>query len=86
MADKVTEKPTPAYLRPDYPYQAVGDPITDVSTLEDSALYEIKCHQCEMSIRAQGIRIRETYERVKTSGCIGCGNKELVLKKVEKVK
>ena len=28
------EKPTPAFLRDDYPYPAVGDPITDLDLLE----------------------------------------------------
>ena len=77
------EKPTPAYLRDDYPYKAVGDPITDLDTLEEGVVYEIKCHQCEMSIRSQGQNIKATYERLKDSGCIGCGNKELVVKKVD---
>ena len=77
------EKPTPAFLREDYPYKAVGDAITDLSTLQDGVVYEIKCHQCEMSIRSQGQNIRSTYERMKESGCIGCGNKDLVVKRVD---
>ena len=77
------EKPTPAFLRPDYPYQAVGEPITDLSTLKPGVVYEIKCHKCEMSIRSQGPNIRSTYERLKESGCIGCGNKDLVVKMVD---
>lgn len=79
------EKPTPAYLREDYPYKAVGEAITDLSSLEDSGVvYEIKCHKCEMSIRSQGKNIRETYERLMAgNGCIGCGNKELVVRKVD---
>lgn len=28
------EKPTPAYLRDDYPYKAIGEPITDLDSLE----------------------------------------------------
>lgn len=76
------EKPTPAFLRPDYPYQAVGDEL-DVSQVEDGVVYEIKCHQCEMSIRSQGQNIRSTWNRLKDSGCIGCGNKELVIKRVD---
>lgn len=77
------EKPTPAFLRPDYPYKAIGDPITDMDTLENGVVYEIKCHQCEMSIRSQGQNIRSTYERLKDSGCIGCGNKDLKVYKVD---
>jgi len=80
---KPAEKPTPAFLRPDYPYQAVGEAITDLDLLEPTAVYEIKCHQCEMSIRSQGRNIKSTYERLKGSGCIGCGNKDLVIKKVD---
>ena len=78
-----TEKPTPAFLRPDYPYQAVGEAITDLDTLEPGVVYEIKCHACEMSIRSQGQNIRSTYERLQSTGCIGCGNKELIIKRVD---
>ena len=77
------EKPTPAYLRDDYPYKAIGEAITDLDSLESGVLYEIKCHQCEMSIRSQGQNIKSTYERMKDKGCIGCGNKDLVIKKVD---
>lgn len=48
------EKPTPAYLREDYPYKAVGKAITDLDSLEEGVLYEIKCNQCEMSLHSQG--------------------------------
>lgn len=81
--EKPAEKPTPAYLREDYPYKAVGEAIADLDSLEDGVLYEIKCHQCEMSLRSQGQNIKETYERLKENGCLGCGNKDLVLKKVD---
>lgn len=82
--EKPKEKPTPAYLRPDYPYQATGEPIVNLDTLQEGEIYEIKCHMCEMSIRSQGQNIKSTYERLMTgNGCIGCGNKELVIKQVE---
>ena len=77
------EKPTPAYLRDDYPYKAIGERITDMSQVKDGEVYEIKCHQCEMSIRSQGQNIRDTYERIKDKGCLGCGNEDLVVKKVD---
>ncbi len=76
------EKPTPAYLRPDYPYKAVGEAL-EVGAVEDGVVYEIKCNKCEMSIRSQGQNIRSTWNRIKDSGCIGCGNKELVIKRVD---
>ncbi len=81
--EAVAEKPTPAFLREDYPYKAVGDAITDISKVKDGEIYEIKCSRCEMSIRSQGQNIRDTYERIKNKGCIGCGNKNLVIKKVD---
>lgn len=77
------EKPTPAFLRDDYPYKAIGDAITDLNEVQDGVVYEIKCHQCEMSIRSQGQNIRSTYERIKDKGCIGCGNKDLKIYKVD---
>ena len=52
--EKPVEKPTPAYLREGYQYKSIGDAITDLDSLEDGVLYEIKCHQCEMSLRSQG--------------------------------
>lgn len=80
--NKVAEKPTPAFLRPGYPFQAVGEELS-LDQVEDGVIYEIKCHQCEMSIRSQGQNIKATYERLKSSGCIGCGNKELIIKRVD---
>ena len=76
------EKPTPAFLRDDYPFKAVGDELR-VEECVDGVVYEIKCHHCEMSIRSQGQNIKSTYERLKDSGCIGCGNKDLVIKRVD---
>lgn len=98
--EQTKEKPTPTYLRKDYPYQAVGEPITDLNSLEQhGVLYEIKCPKCEMAIRTQGINIKPTYERMMNgvkvenedgtvrieggNGCIGCGNRELVIRKVD---
>ena len=77
------EKPTPAFLREDYPYKATGEAISDLDGLEPTAVYEIKCSQCEMSVRSQGQNIKGTYERLKESGCIGCGKKELVVRRVD---
>ena len=77
------EKPLPAFLRNDYPFQATGEQIVDLEKLEGGVVYEIKCHQCEMSIRSQGQNIKSTYERLKETGCIGCGNKELVIRRVD---
>ena len=83
VEEKLQEKPTPAYLREDYPYQVIGDAITDLDSLENGVLYEIKCNQCEMSLRSQGQNIKKTYMRLKENGCLGCGNKDLILKKVD---
>lgn len=94
------EKPTPAYLRDDYPYKAIGEPITDLDSLTlNGVLYEIKCPKCEMSIRSQGVNIKPTYERLMNgvevtnedgttrkeggNGCIGCGNRELIIREVD---
>ena len=78
------EKPTPAYLREDYPYKAIGEPITDLDSLNPHKLYEIKCDACELSVRSQGINIKSTYERMmKANGCIGCGNRNLIIREVD---
>ena len=100
IEEVVQEKPTPAYLRDDYPYKAIGEAITDLDILKDyGVLYEIKCPKCEMSIRSQGINIKSTYKRMMDGvevdnedgtkrieggkGCIGCGNRELIIKEVD---
>ena len=100
IVEEKKEKPTPAYLREDYPYKAIGEPITDLDSLEPTGvLYEIKCPKCEMSIRSQGCNIKSTYEKLMNGvevknddgtvrieggkGCIGCGNRELVVKMVD---
>jgi len=100
MVEDKKEKPTPAYLREDYPYKAVGEPITDLNLLSLTGhLYEIKCNKCDMIIRSQGVNIKSTYERMMNGvevknddgttrieggkGCIGCGNRELVIREVD---
>ena len=85
VVEEKKEKPTPAYLRDDYPYKAIGEPITELDSLvQTGVLYEIKCPKCEMSIRSQGCNIKSTYERLMNkNGCIGCGNKEIVVKMVD---
>lgn len=85
VVEEKNEKPTPAYLREDYPYKAVGEAITDLDSLvPNGVLYEIKCPQCEMSLRSQGCNIKPTYERLMSGkGCIGCGNKDLIVKMVD---
>ena len=80
---KPADKPTPAYLREDYPFKAIGEAITNLDSLEKGVLYEIKCPQCEMSLRSQGQNIKSTYQKLTANGCLGCGNKDLVLKKVD---
>lgn len=78
-------KPTPAYLLSDYPYQASGEVIADLDTLQSSeVLYEIKCSECGMSIRAQGDKVKHTYDHLmKSNGCIGCKNKRLTIRKID---
>lgn len=84
LEGKKKENPKPTYLRSDYSYQTVGGEILDLNALETEVVYEIKCNQCEMSIRSQGQNIKSTYERlIAKNGCIGCGNKELVVKRVD---
>ena len=79
---QLKEKPTPAYLREDYPYQAGGDAIENLDLLEPGAAYEIQCGKCQTSIRSQGKNIKRRYERLCVSGCICCGNKVFVVKRV----
>ena len=83
VEEKPKEKPTPAFLREDYPYKAIGDALTDLDALEPSSVYEIKCSACEMAIRSQGVNIKNTWERLQSTGCIGCGSKNLIVRAVD---
>ena len=38
VSEEKKEKPTPAYLRDDYPYKAIGEPITDLDGLEPTGV------------------------------------------------
>ena len=87
-------------MRDDYPYKAIGEPITDLDSIKPTGvLYEIKCPKCELCIRTQGVNIKPAYERMMNGievknddgttridggkGCIGCGNRELVIREVD---
>ena len=85
IVEEKKEKPIPGYLREDYPYKTIGEPITDFDSLvQHGVLYEIKCPKCEMSIRSQGCNVKSTYEQlINGKGCVGCGNKELIVKLVD---
>ena len=72
-----------AFLREDYPYKAIDEKVEDFNRLESNAVYEIKCFNCEMSIRSQGVNIKGTMESLKKTGCIGCGNKDLIVRQVD---
>ena len=82
VVEQKVEKPTPAYLRDDYPYKAVGEALKP-EDCQEGVVYEIWCGQCQISIRSQGQNIRAQWERLRESGCIGCGSKELVIRKVD---
>lgn len=80
------EKPTPAFLRPDYPYPAIGEPITNLSTLKPTGvLYEIKCQnaECGLCARSQGVNIPRLYEKLTTDGCMTCHGKDFVVREVD---
>ena len=72
---------TPAFLRPLYPYRAVGEPL-DASRLDDASyvqmegvLYELKCPNpaCALNVRTQGVNLKSLYERLRDeSGCPSC--------------
>lgn len=77
------EKPMAAFLEKDYPYQGTKV-ITNIDSIEATgSIYEIRCEKCGMSIHLQENRLTATYERlIKGDGCIGCGNKELVVRQI----
>lgn len=72
---------TPAYLRPLYPFRAVGECL-DICRLDDfdyisahHVLYELKCPnpQCVLAIRTQGINLKKYYSHLRdVSGCPAC--------------
>ncbi len=72
---------TPAFLRPLYPYRAVGEALDqtrldDASYLEmEGVLYELKCPnpECVLNIRTQGVNVKQVYDQVRNvSGCPAC--------------
>lgn len=73
----------PAYLDNEYPYKAVGKAITNYDTIKENDIYEISCSICNLCIRTQGAKMRNLYARVSNSGCISCGNKDLLIKIVD---
>ena len=73
----------PNYLKDDYPFIPAGKVITGSDVLTNGIIYEIKCLKCEMSIRSQGRNIRAILEHVRENGCIGCGNKDIVLNMID---
>ena len=84
--EQPAEKPMPAYLRPDYPYQAIGEPITDFSLIQQTGvLYEIKCltPDCCLCARSQGVNIPGLYEKMSTDGCPSCKGKDFVVREVD---
>ena len=43
VVEEKKEKPTPAYLRDDYPYKAIGESITDLDSLvQTGVLYVLE--------------------------------------------
>lgn len=86
--NKISEKPCPAYLQENYPYQATNEAITDISEIEESGfLYEIKClsNGCELSARSQGASIKELYSKMSSDGCPVCKGKEFEIKIVKRM-
>ena len=83
ISGKSSVNKNPSFLRDDYSYKSMGEEIGRLSKLKDDKIYEIKCNNCEMSVRSQGKNIIEIFERLKESGCIGCKNKDLVVKMVD---
>lgn len=81
MSEAQTEDKTPAFLRPLYPYRAVGE-VLDVNRLDDPdyiqmnwVLYELKCPNpdCVLNVRTQGVNVKPMYEKIRDdSGCPSC--------------
>jgi len=84
--DQPAEKPVPAYLRPDYPYKSVGEPITDFSLIQEKGvLYEISClaPNCCLCARSQGVNIPGMYEKMMSDGCPSCKGREFAVRVVD---
>ncbi len=82
LTEQHREKPAPAYFRNNYPYKAEREAIADLNELEDATVYEVKCENCEMSFRSQGQNIRSMSDKMNKTGCIGCGTKEFIVRRV----
>ncbi|GHU79053.1 hypothetical protein AGMMS49992_30640 [Clostridia bacterium] len=81
---KEPEDKTPAFLRPLYPYKAVGEYL-DCSRLEDESyiemngvLYELHCPnpECVLNVRTQGVNLQRMYNKLFEVGCPSCKHKD----------
>lgn len=81
VVESKPEDKTPAFLRPLYPFRAVGECL-DTKRLDDASyitmsnvLYELKCPNpdCVLNVRSQGTNIKSLYEKIRDdSGCPAC--------------
>lgn len=83
VIEQVKDKQAPSFLNLDYPFKAAGETITDLDLIKPDEIFEIKCLKCDMAIRSRGKNIRTTYERLKNVGCIGCGNNDLIIQRID---
>ncbi|GHU80595.1 hypothetical protein AGMMS49992_33660 [Clostridia bacterium] len=81
---KEPEDKTPAFLRPLYPYKAVGEHL-DVTRLSNpdyitmnNVLYELHCpaSDCVLNVRTQGVNVQRMYDKLLEVGCPTCKQKE----------
>lgn len=75
----MSDKKTPAYQSPDYPFKPTSEPLVaerlgEDGYLDGSSLYELKCPnpECELSIHIRGTRVAEFYDRLQKTGCPEC--------------
>ncbi|GHU78410.1 hypothetical protein AGMMS49992_28990 [Clostridia bacterium] len=83
-APKEPEDKTPAFLRPLYPYKAVGERL-DATKLGDpdyitmnNVLYELHCPapDCVLNVRTQGVNVQRMYDKLLVVGCPACKQNE----------
>ena len=75
---------TERFYQKDYKYPTKGKEIKNLAEIvPEGILYEIRCGQCELAARTQGVNVERIYNQFMQNGCPSCGGINLSIKEVE---
>ena len=71
------------FYQKDYKYPTKGKGIENFAEIiPEGILYEIRCGQCDLAARTQGINVERIYNQFIQKGCPSCGGKNISIKEV----